>query len=47
MCSSEATCQTGVYDESIIRNEVDKIQVFDTFILLCRKNGLQKKILPK
>lgn len=36
--------QNGVYDERIIRNEVDKIQVFDTFILIFRKNGSQEKI---
>lgn len=35
-----AVCQNGVYDESIIRNAVDKIQVFDTFILIYYKNGV-------
>lgn len=32
-----------VYNESIIRNEVDKIQVFDTFILIFRADGSQDK----
>ena len=36
---SEVVCQTGVYDEGIVRNEVDKVQIFDTFILICYKNG--------
>ncbi len=26
-------CQNGIYDESVMRDEVDKIQVFDTFTL--------------
>lgn len=39
-----AVCQNRAYDESIIRNEVDKVQTFDTFILIFRKNGSQKKI---
>ncbi len=29
---SAAVCQNGVYDESAIRNEVDKIQVWPVFI---------------
>lgn len=33
-------CQNGAYDEGIIRNAVDKIQVFDTFILIYYKNGV-------
>jgi len=41
----EAVCQNGIYDESVIRNEVDKIQVFDAFILTCRKDGSQEKRL--
>jgi len=36
---SEALCQNVVYDENIIRSEVDKIQVFDTFILIFRTDG--------
>ena len=40
----EAVCQNGVYDEGIIRNEVDKIQVFDTYILIFRTDGSREKI---
>lgn len=36
-----AVCQNGAYDEGIIRNEVDKIQVFDIFILICCTDGSQ------
>jgi site-specific DNA recombinase len=42
---SKTICQNGVYDESIIRKEVDKIQVFDMFILICYKKGSQEKML--
>ena len=38
-------CQNGAYDEGIVRNEVDKIQVFNTFVLIFRKNGLKVKRL--
>jgi len=40
---SIAICQNGAYDESIIRNEVDKIQVFDTYILIFRMDRSQEK----
>jgi len=40
---SIAVCQNEVYDESIIRNEIDKIQVSDAFILIFRKDGSQDK----
>lgn len=40
---SEVVCQNGTFDESIIRNEVDKTQVFDTFILIFRADGSQDK----
>jgi len=40
---SKAICKNGVYDEGIIRNEVDKIQVFDNYILISRKDGIQDK----
>lgn len=40
---SEVACQNGPYDERIIKNEVDKIQVFDTFILILLNNGVQEK----
>jgi site-specific DNA recombinase len=41
----EAICRNGVYDEGIIREEVDKIQVFDAYILIFRNNGPQVKML--
>lgn len=41
----EAVCVNGAYDETIIRNEVDKIQVFDVYILIFRTDGLQEKRL--
>ena len=41
----EAVCQKGAYDEGIIKNEVDKVQIFDTFILIVRNNGSQEKRL--
>jgi len=40
-----AACKNGVYDEDVIRNEVDKVQIFDTFILIFRKDGSQDKRL--
>jgi len=39
-----AICQIGAYDESIIRNEVDKIQAFGDYILILRTDGAQEKI---
>ena len=42
---SEAVCENGIYDESVVRDEVDKIKVFDTFILIIKNNGSQKKRL--
>jgi site-specific DNA recombinase len=41
----EAVCQNGVYDEGIVRNEVDKVQIFDMFIQICNKNGSQEEML--
>ncbi len=41
----EAICKNGIYDESVVRDEVDKIQVFDTFILIIKYNGSQEKRL--
>lgn len=38
-----AICQRGVYDESKIRDEVDKIQVFGGYILIYRRDGVQEK----
>ena len=40
-----AICQNGAYDESIIRKKVDKIQVFNSSILIFRTDGLQDKWL--
>lgn len=39
----EVVCQSGIYDETVVRNEVDKIQVFDTFILIFLNNGVHEK----
>ncbi len=38
-----AVCQDGVYDEAIIRSKVDKIQVFETYILIFCTDGTPKK----
>lgn len=38
-----AVCQNGVYDEGVIKNEVEKIQVFDAYILIFRKDRPQDK----
>lgn len=40
---NEAVCENGIYDESVVRDEVDKIKVFDTFILIYVKNRHQYK----
>ena len=40
-----AVCQNGTYDEGMIRSEVDKVQVFDTFIIILRNNESQEKRL--
>lgn len=41
----EVICRNGVYDEGIVRNEVNKIQVFEASILIFRNNGPQVKRL--
>jgi len=41
----KAVCQNGVYDEGIIRKEVDKVRISDTFILTFRTDGSQEKRL--
>ena len=41
----QAICRNGIYDEGIIRNQVDKIQVFDAFILILCADGSQYKRL--
>jgi site-specific DNA recombinase len=40
---SKAVCENDVYDESIIRDKVDRIQVFDTYILIFHTDGSQEK----
>ena len=42
---SEAVCENDVYYEGIVRNKVDKIQIFNLYIMICYKNGEQAKIL--
>ncbi len=42
---SKSVCQNGIYNESLVRDEVDKIQVFDTYILIIKNNGSQEKRL--
>lgn len=37
-----ALCQNGVYDEDVIRNEVDKVHIFDTSILIFLTSGSQE-----
>lgn len=41
---SEVVCKNGIYNESIVRDEVGKIQVFTAFILISIKNGHQHKL---
>lgn len=36
---SETVCENDAYDESVIRDIVDKIQVFNSYIMICYKNG--------
>lgn len=38
-------CSNGVYDESVARNEIEKIRVFDTYILIFLNDGSQEKRL--
>lgn len=42
---SETVCENGDYGEGVIRNEVDRIQVFDMYIITYYKNGAQAKTL--
>lgn len=42
---SIAVCRNMAYDESVIRNEVDKIKVFRDYILICHRDGSQEKKL--
>lgn len=32
-------CKNGIYDEGIVRSDVDKIQVFGKYIMIFRKDG--------
>ena len=41
----KAVCKNGVYDEGVARNEVDKVQIFNAFILIFRIDGSQEKRL--
>lgn len=40
-----AICQNGDHDEGMLKNEVDKIQVFDAFIMISCADGSQDKRL--
>lgn len=40
---SKTVCENDAYDESIIRDKVDRIQVFDTYILIFHTDGSQEK----
>jgi len=40
----ETACEKGVYDEGIIRNKTDRIQIFGTYIIIYYVNGEQDKI---
>lgn len=41
---SRAVGQNEAYDESIIRNEVDKVWIFDTFVIFCTYGSQNKWI---
>lgn len=38
-------CESDDYDEGTVRNRVGRMQIFDTEIMICYKNGEQAKIL--
>ncbi len=42
---AETVCTINVYSEEIIRNNVDRIQIFEKYIIICNKNEEQVKIL--
>lgn len=42
-----AVCQNGAYAECIIRNEVDKAQVFGAFILILHEWLTGEKFIPE
>ncbi|MHB8065295.1 MAG: recombinase family protein, partial [Ruminiclostridium sp.] len=37
----QTICEDEIYDENIIRNKVDRIQIFYKYIIVCSKDGLQ------
>lgn len=37
----EMICKDAVYDENVIRNQVDRIQIFNKYITICCKDGSQ------
>jgi len=41
----EMLCENGDYDEGVVRNNVDRIQILDMYIMICYKNEEQAKIL--
>lgn len=41
---SKKVCENDAYDESVIRNKVDRIQVFNSYSIICYKNEEQAKI---
>jgi hypothetical protein len=40
----EMYCEGGRYNEGVVRNNVDRIQAFNKYIMICYKNGEQAKI---
>jgi Site-specific recombinases, DNA invertase Pin homologs len=41
---SKTQCENDAYNESVIRNRVDRIQVFNSYSIICYKNEEQAKI---
>jgi site-specific DNA recombinase len=41
----EKICENGVYDESVTRDKINRILIFDTHTIVCYKNGSKEKIL--
>jgi len=41
----EMVCENGVYNEGIIRDRINRLQVFEACILLFYKKGSQEKML--
>lgn len=40
----EIVCENDVYDESTIRDKIDKIKNFNIYIIVCYKNGDEEKM---